>query len=96
MLQTIINAIRNHQVLSFTYHGIQRVVYPTAVGMSRAGNDCLRCYQIAGGHVTPGHEWDFCEISNISNLCTTGESFEGVPAGYKKGDKHLNQIYAEL
>lgn len=96
MLQTIINAIHNREVLSFSYNGIPRLVHPAAVGVSRAGNDALRCYQIVGSHVTPGHQWDFCEISLISNLQPTGQHFEGDPPGYRKGDKHMNQIYAEL
>jgi hypothetical protein len=96
MLQTIINAIRNREVLSFTYKDLQRLVHPAAVGVSRAGNDALRCYQIAGSHITPGHEWDFCKISLISNLHATGQHFEGNPPGYRKGDEHLNPIYAEL
>lgn len=96
MLQTIINAIHNREVLLFTYSGISRTVQPVAVGVSRAGNDVLRCFQIAGGHLTPGHQWDLCELSKISNLQTNGQYFEGAPSGYKRGDKGMSTIYAEL
>lgn len=96
MLKTIINAIHNREVLLFTYSGISRTVQPVAVGVSRAGNDVLRCFQIAGGHLTPGHQWDLCEISKISNLHINGQCFEGEPPGYKRGDKHMTNIYAEL
>ena len=96
MLQTIINAIHNREFLSFTYRGFSRVVQPTAVGVSRTGSDILRCYQTQGGHVTPGHEWDLCEISKISNLRATGEHFSGEPPEYKRGDKGMITIYAEL
>lgn len=96
MLQTIIKAIRDREYISFTYSGLHRVAQPAAAGVSRAGNDVLRCYQTEGGHITPGHEWDFCEISKISNLATTGKYFEVNPPGYKKGDSHMISIYAEL
>lgn len=96
MLQIIISAIRDRKVLSFTYSGISRIVQPVAVGVSRTGNDALRCYQTQGGHITPGHEWDFCVISEISDLRATGEHFEGEPPGYKRGDRHMTTIYAEL
>lgn len=96
MLQTIINAIRNRDVLLFTYSGLPRTVQPATVGVSRAGKDVLRCYQIAGGHITPGHEWDLCEISKISNLRASGQHFLGDPPGYKHGDKGMTTIYAEL
>ena len=75
MLQAIINAIRNRDYISFTYSGLHRVAQPAAAGSSRAGNDVLRCYQTEGGHITPGHEWDFCEISKISNLSAVGKRF---------------------
>lgn len=96
MLQTIINAIHNREVLLFTYSGISRTVQPVAVGISRAGNEVLRCYQIAGGHISPGHQWDLCDLSKISNLHTDGQHFDGEPPGYKRGDKGMTDIYAEL
>ena len=72
------------------------ITQPAAVGVSSAGNDVLRCYQTAGGHVTPGHEWDFCELSKIHDLRVLGTTFQAVPPGYRRGDKHMRQIYAEL
>ncbi|GAA0849915.1 hypothetical protein GCM10009080_55340 [Cupriavidus pauculus] len=96
MLQKIIDAIRNREVLSFTYDGFARVVEPHAVGVSRAGNNVLRCYQIQGGHVTPGHEWDLCNIAKILGLSATGQRFVGERPGYKRGDKHMTTIFAEL
>jgi hypothetical protein len=96
VLQTIINAIRNREYLAFTYSGYSRIVQPAAVGISRDGNQALRCYQTAGGHVKPGHEWDFCLLSKISGLRTTGEHFVADPPGYKKDDKHMSTIYSEL
>ena len=96
MLQTIIAAIKNQQVLSLTYKGVQRVVEPHAVGTSRTGNDVLRCYQTAGGHAKGGHEWDLLTLAKIENLASTGQNFVGARPGYSRGDKHMNTIYAEL
>ena len=96
MLQVIIDAVRNRKVLSFTYSGYARVVEPHAVGVSRTGKDVLRCFQTQGGHVKPGHEWDFCEISKLSDVAATGQHFVGERPGYSRGDKHMTTIYAEL
>lgn len=96
MLTTIIAAIKNRHTLSFSYSGIPRVVEPHAVGSSTAGNDVLRCYQTHGGHVTPGHEWDLCKLSKISKLTDTGEVFAIARPGYKKNDRDMHRIYAEL
>jgi len=95
-LQTIIEAIRTKSVLTFTYSGLHRVVEPHAVGISRAGHDSLRCYQISGGHVARGHEWDFCTVSQISDLVTTETNFAVARPGYARDDKHMTTIYEQL
>lgn len=96
MLNSIINAINNKSVLSFTYNGCNRVVEPHAVGISRAGNAVLRCFQTEGSHVRPNHEWDLCVLSKITNLFLTGALFSSARPSYAKGDKGMLHIYAEL
>ena len=96
MKQIIIDAINNLQVLKFTYSGIDRVVEPHAIGISRTGKVLLRCFQTLGGHVTPGHEWDLCELNKISNLSVSGDYFQAPRPGYKKGDSLMINILAQL
>ena len=96
MNQLITDAINTLQVLKFTYSGIDRVVEPHAIGISRTGKVLLRCFQTLGGHVTPGHEWDLCELSKISNLRVSGDSFQGPRPGYRKGDSRMVSIFAQL
>ncbi|BCX70090.1 hypothetical protein [Pseudomonas izuensis] len=96
MRQIIIDAINNLQVLKFTYSGIDRVVEPHAIDISRTGKILLRCFQTLGGHVTPGHEWDLCELSKISNLSFSGDCFQAPRPGYRKGDGHMIRIFAQL
>ncbi|WP_414891430.1 hypothetical protein [Pseudomonas serboccidentalis] len=96
MKQTIIDAISNHQVLTFTYSGIARVVEPHAVGLTRNGKEMLCCFQTHGGHVTPGHEWDFCELNKICDLKTSGAIFRDPRPDYRPGDSRMMVIFAEL
>lgn len=96
MSQIIIDAINTLQVLKFTYSGIDRVVEPHALGISRTGKVLLRCFQTQGGHITLGHEWDLCELSKISNLGFSGDYFKGPRPGYRKGDSHMIKILAQL
>jgi hypothetical protein len=96
MNQLIIDAINTLQVLKFTYSGIDRVVEPHAIGISRTGKVLLRCFQTLGGHVTPGHEWDLCELRKISNLRVSSDYFQGPRPGYRKGDSHMASIFAQL
>ena len=90
------SAIRSRQEISFTYSGFERVAQPAAIGVSRAGNEVLRCYQTEGGHINPGHEWDLCTVQNITNLQVKDSIFGTNPPGYKPGDKGMTEIYAEL
>jgi predicted DNA-binding transcriptional regulator YafY len=96
MINTLISAINERREVSFTYSGISRIVRPVAIGESRKGNVVLRCYQIKGGHIRPGHEWDLCLIDNISSLQITNDFFVVDPLGYKKGDKQMCKIFTEL
>lgn len=96
MKQIIVDAIRNRQVLTFTYSGITRSVEPHAVGISRTGKEVLRCFQTHGGHITPGHEWDLCELNKISDLKPSGAIFQAPRADYRRGDRHMSHIFAEL
>lgn len=96
MPQRIIDAIRNKRVLTFTYDGHPRVVEPHAVGISTAGNPVMRCYQTAGTHVRWDHDWNLCTLNKIIGLKETGESFQNPRPGYKKGDRGMSVIHAEL
>jgi hypothetical protein len=96
MINTLKSAIDNREEISFTYSGLDRVAQPAALGVSRAGNEVLRCYQIEGDHITSGHEWDLCTVANISNLKITGNIFSNNPPNYKRGDKGMSEIYTEL
>lgn len=96
MLQTIINAIANKAVISFDYSHLPRVVEPHAVGISLAGNPVLRCYQTHGRHIAPGHDWNLCELSKISNLKVTSDTFPQPRPGYVRGDKGMRRIDAQL
>lgn len=96
MLDTIINAINNKSVLSFTYKGIARVVEPHAVGESTAGNNVLRCFQTKGDHKKQEHDWNLCTVAKIQNLTLTGASFSKARPDYSKGDKGMSRIYAEI
>ena len=98
MLNTIVSAVRNRHVLTFVYGGAKRIAEPHAVGVSKFGNDVMRCYLAGEGQVPEGQEWMLCELAKISELVDTGTSFPGPRPGYKRGDKDMIRlyIYAEL
>lgn len=96
MLDILQKAIEGRKYIAFTYSGIAREAQPVAIGESSTGKDVLRCFQTAGGHVKAGHEWDLCDVAKISGLSILDKSFFNPPPGYKKGDRHMVRIYAEL
>ena len=97
MNQTIIQAIKETRLLSLTYKGLNRVVEPHAYGVSTAGNEILRCYQVEGGHTSEKHHnWDLLTVSKISSLSLHTSCFEGARPDYKRGDKAMTTIFAQL
>lgn len=96
MRQRIMDAINNKRVLTFQYDGHSRVVEPHTVGITTAGNPALRCFQTAGTHVRWDHDWNLCTFDKIINLQETGDSFQSPRPGYKKGDRGMSVIHAEL
>ena len=58
--------------------------------------DLLRCYQIVGGHRSEKpHSWELLKIEKISGL-SLGSPFSGPRPEYKRGDKAMSTIYAQL
>jgi len=85
------------EILSFTYKNNPRVVEPHAYGKGSDGNDLLRAYQV-GGYSSSGRlpKWRLFEVSEIHNLSTTGEKFNGARPGYRRNDQIIDLIYAQL
>ncbi len=90
-------SVETKTILEFNYDGQQRVVEPHAHGVSTAGNEVLRCYQIAGGSNSgnvPG--WHLMTVTKMVDLTVTDSHFNSPRPGYKKEDKSLSTIYAQL
>jgi len=93
----ICQAINEMKVLTFYYNGHQRVVEPHAHGLSTAGNEVMRCYQIRGGSVSGNvPAWKMMTTNKISSLSISEEGFSGPRHGYNKGDRGMSTIFCEL
>jgi hypothetical protein len=95
--QTISQAIVGRKLLSFSYHGLPRVVEPHAYGISTRGNDVIRCFQV-GGKSESGEAfgWKLMRTDEMTNLGLLEDKFSGPREGYKKGDRGMTKIYCEL
>jgi len=95
--QIIVNAIKNKNRLSLVYDNINRTVEPHAYGETKAGNGILRCYQVCGNHNSDKpHDWELLSVSKITGLTLTEERFLNARPGYKKNDKAMTIIYAQI
>jgi hypothetical protein len=97
MNRIIVDAIHNKEQLSLSYLGYRRIVEPHAYGCTIKGNEVLRCYQVQGGHTSDiPHNWELLSVSQIFGLSQTGEHFEHARPEYKRDDKAMSAIYAQL
>jgi hypothetical protein len=96
MNQTIIEAIENQNVIEFYYEGELRVVEPHCYGVTTAGNEGLRAYQIDGYSSSGKLGWKMYDLGKAEDLIITEDLFNGPRTGYKRGDKGMDDIYAEL
>lgn len=95
--QFLVDAITNQQVLTFTYDGLPRTVEPHAYGVSTAGNDVLRCYQTAGqSNEGPVPGWRLMTVAKIVAMQPSGETFPIARPGYRRGDRGMTRIYAQI
>lgn len=91
----IINAISNKKVIEFIYDGHSRTVEPHCHGVTTAGNEGLRAYQVRGYSSSGKMGWKMYDLSKAKNIQVLNESYE-IRKDYKRGDKGMNRIYCEL
>ena len=93
----IADAIRNRRLIRFSYDGYLRTVEPHAYGTDRKNRYLLRGYQVAGGSESGEYVgWKlFCEDEMVA-LTVTNDSFQGPRVDYKRGDRAMDHIIAEL
>jgi hypothetical protein len=96
MNSQICNAIRGKNLIQFYYNGGNRVVEPHCHGVTTAGNEGLRAYQVRGYSESGNMGWKMFDLGLASNLVILDEIFTNPRPGYKKGDKGMSTIYCEL
>lgn len=96
MNQKIVHAIENQNVIEFYYDGELRVVEPHCYGVTTAGNEGMRAFQIDGYSSTGKFGWKMYDLGKADDINVTESQFEGPRPGYQSGDKGMSRIYAEL
>ena len=90
----ITEAIKNKQLLKFTYNNKVRVVEPYTFGESTKGNDTLSAYQVDGGsNSSKDLGWRQFIIDDIEHLNLLDDKFEILREGYNPNDSRMSHIY---
>jgi hypothetical protein len=93
----ICDAVARQIVLELRYHSYSRLVEPYVYGVSRRGDELLRCYQVAGGSVGGERRgWKLLRVSEIASFHTTQTSFEPRATQYNPQDRGIPQIYCRI
>jgi len=97
MKDLLIAAIQSKRVIVLTYHSYTRTVEPHCLGKGPQGDMKLRCWQTAGGSVSGGvPAWKMLNVREIHSTSMSENVFAGARSGYKRDDKAMRHIYAQL
>ncbi len=91
----IIQAIQSKNCLRI-FSGGEKIVEPHCLGVTTKGNLALRCWQRRGFSASGQHTaWKLILVENILHCQLANETFE-PHAGYRRGDKAMQNIIAQL
>jgi hypothetical protein len=83
--------------LELRYDGFSRIVEVHAVGISTAGNPCMRVYQVRGGSVSGEPVgWKMMTFDKAFSMHLTEEVSQAPRKGYAKNDRGMSNIFAQL
>jgi len=97
MIEEICQTIKERKLLNFYYDGGLRTVEPYCYGLSKKNAAFLRAYQISGYSKsgTPSG-WKLLNVSKISNISISEESFRLIRPEYNPNDPIIVKIYCRI
>lgn len=95
--QQACEALQKGLVLELRYDGYVRHVEVHAVGTSTAGHPVMRCWQLRGGSVhNEPTGWKMMRLDEARGAGLTGEISLAPRPGYRRGDRQMQHITAQL
>lgn len=83
--------------LRLQYDGYSRVVEVHAVGISTAGNACMRVFQVRGGSVSNEPVgWKMMVLDKAFTMHLTEEVSQAPRPGYAKNDRGMETIFWQV
>src|SRR4051794_29766473 len=97
MDRSICAAIGGRAVVQFSYDGLSRTAELHCHGTSKGSHEVVRAYQV-GGYTRSGRVpiWRMYEVSKISGLRQTGETFPFNRPGYNPNDRDMISVHCRV
>lgn len=94
---TACDALNRQCCLEIRYDGYSRVVEVHAVGVSSAGHDVMRVWQVRGGSVSNEPVgWKLLRLDEAVGVAVLSERSSAPRPGFKRGDKAMQRIFCEV
>lgn len=83
--------------LELRYDGFTRVVEVHAVGVSTAGNPCMRVFQVRGGSISGEPVgWKLMTFDKAFSMHLTQEISQAPRQGYARNDRGMSRIFWQI
>ncbi|MBA1158925.1 hypothetical protein [Microvirga mediterraneensis] len=97
LIQTAVDALRSGRRLEIRYDGYIRVVEVHACGYTPKGHAVMRVWQVRGGSVSGERAgWKLLRLDETRGLQILDEPSEAPRPQYKKGDRDMARILAQI
>jgi len=96
-MKTIIDAIKNKQMLVVVYKGLPRIIEPHIVGAAANGNEYVRGFQTGGTSCTDEYGWKIMSLEKIQMVSLLpNQFFPNARNDFTKIDPVIENVYATL
>ena len=91
------DALRKSRRLELRYDGYVRDVEVHAVGISSAGHEVMRVWQVRGGSVhNEPVGWKMLRLDEALTVALLTEASQAPRAGYRRGDRAMQTIICQV
>ncbi len=96
-MKTIIDAIKQKQMLVVVYKGLPRIIEPHIVGAAANGNQYVRGFQTGGTSCTDEYGWKIMNLEKIQMVSLLpNQFFPNARNDFTRNDPIITTAYATL